>query len=502
MNTFESKLKTLKESNKLELKKALMTFPNEALSTYSAFANTDGGIIVLGIEETKDGLKISGVQEPEKVKKEMFDSLNNAEKVNRNLINDSMVKEEIIDGKTIILIEVPRANFKEKPIYLKKNLHNSYKRNFEGDYKCSEEELKIMLRDQMDENFDTYPIENFSIDDFDERTIKSYRNRFNTLNEDHPFMSMDTIEFLMKIGALKKNRSTEKIEPTLGGLLVFGKTESIKEAIPFIHFDYFDKSIISKERWNDRVVYDGTWGEGNLYNFFFTVIQKLYNLIEKNFKIADDNLSRVDHSDIHIAIREAFVNSIIHADFKIEEPLVVTKYPNYFQFENPGTLRVSKKQFFAGEHSKPRNNAIQEIFRHIKLCERAGTGIPKILKAVKENSLKYPDIEEKKDSVVFIFWDTSYIESIENINETEKKILNLLLTNKTLSNKQIRESLNVTKYESITALNSLMEKAYIEKTGEGAGTKYIFKYSDDIKGYKILENINDIFMSLKREILK
>ena len=87
-------------------------------------------------------------------------------------------------------------------------------------------------------------------------------------------------------------------------------------------------------------------------------------------------------------------------------------------------------------------------------------------------------------------------------NETEKKILNLLLTNKTLSNKQIRESLNVTKYESITALNSLMEKAYIEKTGEGAGTKYIFKYSDDIKGYKILENINDIFMSLKREILK
>ena len=315
-------------------------------------------------------------------------------------------------------------------------------------------------------------------------------------------MSMETIEFLMKIGALKKNRSTEKIESTLGGLLVFGKTESIKEAIPFIHFDYFDKSIISKERWNDRVVYDGTWGEGNLYNFFFTVIQKLYNLIEKNFKIADDNLSRVDHSDIHIAIREAFVNSIIHADFKIEEPLVVTKYPNYFQFENPGTLRVSKKQFFAGEHSKPRNNAIQEIFRHIKLCERAGTGIPKILKAVKENSLKYPDIEEKKDSVVFIFWDTSYIESIENINETEKKILNLLLTNKTLSNKQIRESLNVTKYESITALNSLMEKAYIEKTGEGAGTKYIFKYSDDIKGYKILENINDIFMSLKREILK
>jgi predicted HTH transcriptional regulator len=119
-----------------------------------------------------------------------------------------------------------------------------------------------------------------------------------------------------------------------------------------------------------------------------------------------------------------------------------------------------------------------------------------------ENSLKYPDIEEKKDSIVFIFWDTSYIDSIENIGETEKRILSLLLIHKTLSNKQVRENLDITKYESITALNSLVEKAYIEKTGEGAGTKYIFKYSDDIKEYKILENINDIFMSLKREILK
>ena len=48
----------------------------------------------------------------------------------------------------------------------------------------------------------------------------------------------------------------------------------------------------------------------------------------------------------------------------------------------------------------------------------------------------------------------------------------------------------------------IIEKSYIEKTGEGAGTKYIFKYSHDIKEYKILEKINDIFMSLKREILK
>ena len=70
----EKYLTTLEENYQIEFKKSKNSFPEEALKTYSAFANTDGGILILGIEETKEGLNISGVNSPEKVKKSYVQS--------------------------------------------------------------------------------------------------------------------------------------------------------------------------------------------------------------------------------------------------------------------------------------------------------------------------------------------------------------------------------------------------------------------------------------------
>ena len=76
----------------------------------------------------------------------MFDTLNNPTRVNKNLITNNHVYTENIDGKIIIMIEIPRAHYTEKPIYLNGNLYQSYKRNRESDYKCSENEVKIWLK--------------------------------------------------------------------------------------------------------------------------------------------------------------------------------------------------------------------------------------------------------------------------------------------------------------------------------------------------------------------
>lgn len=488
----ENILKNLKESNQIECKLAKKSFPKEALYTYSAFANTEGGIIILGIEEKNEKFIISGVEDSEKIKKEMFDILNNSEKISKNIITDSMVQTVKKDNKTIIFISVPKASYKDKPIYLNKNFSQAYKRNYEGDYRCTESEIKAMIRDSGGETLDNITIENFTIDDLDEKSLIGYRQRFSILKPEHIFNELDTENFLIKIGAARKNRKTKITELTIAGLLTFGKIEAIKEFLPHFNLEYIDKSDSDTERWRDRVIYDGTWGEGNLYNFFFIVIEKLYNSVKKEFKLDDDNLVRTEKNAVQIALREAFINAIIHADFKIEESLKITRYPSYFQFENPGELRITKEEFFNGGRTKPRNNTIQDIFRFLNLCERAGSGVPKILKATFENSYKYPEIENKHECFILKFWNTSEIENLDNINDIEKKILSFIIKHKKINNQTAREKLNLTKHEATDNFNSLLEKKLIIKLGRGRGTNYFMNYSKDSLRIQALEEIDKL----------
>lgn len=52
--------------------------PYSFYESYSAFANTDGGVVLLGVEEQPDGkLKVAGVGRPEKVLRALWDGLNN-----------------------------------------------------------------------------------------------------------------------------------------------------------------------------------------------------------------------------------------------------------------------------------------------------------------------------------------------------------------------------------------------------------------------------------------
>ena len=478
----EKYLVTLEENYQIEFKKSKNSFPEEALKTYSAFANTDGGILILGIEETKEGLNISGVNSPEKVKNNMFNLLNNPQKVSKNILTDENIIEKIISDKIVIIIDIPRAHYKEKPIYLGGNPRRSFKRNYEGDYRCTEQEMRIMIQDSSDESLDNGVIEDFTIDDLDPVALKNYRQRYNLLKKNHPFTLMNDLEFFEKLKVLRKNRKKGILEVTLGGLLVFGKSEAIREVLPFLHMEYIDYSDPSKERWVDRLIYDGTW-EDNLYNFFYLAINKMYKTVVTGFKMMDDHITRVEESETHVALREALVNSIIHANFKINSPLKITRYTDCFEFENPGILRISQEDFFEGNHSDPRNQIIQEIFRMINLCERAGTGVPKILKAVKENDYRYPDIEENEKRFLFKFWDIEnklysqrYIGAIKDLTQEEKDILLLTAKNNYITNIIIQNELELPKSTVNRILSKLLKQNYLKKEGNGRGTKYRINY--------------------------
>lgn len=91
----------------LECKKAEGQLPKSVWETYSSFANTVGGTILLGISENlsetnqEKRFEVTGVADPKKMKKDLFDTLN-SNKVNRNILTDK--DAEIIDyeGRSVL----------------------------------------------------------------------------------------------------------------------------------------------------------------------------------------------------------------------------------------------------------------------------------------------------------------------------------------------------------------------------------------------------------------
>ena len=134
------------ENNRIEAKKALGGLPHSIWETYSAFANTLGGIILLGVEEYKDKtLHTVDLPDPEALVREFWDALNDPDKASVNLLTSKHIRIENVNGDRIIVIEIPRAPRYCKPVFVYGNpVTGTYRRNGEGDCHCSEEEMRAM----------------------------------------------------------------------------------------------------------------------------------------------------------------------------------------------------------------------------------------------------------------------------------------------------------------------------------------------------------------------
>ena len=485
-----------------ECKKAENNIPKSVWETYSSFANTIGGIIVLGITENvkfvgeANYFEITGITNPQKLRKEFFDTLN-SNKVNRNILTDSDV--EIIDyeGVPLMCITVPQADYRQRPIYINGNMMNgAFKRNYEGDYHCTEEDVKAMIRDANDSGNDGILIEHYNIDDIDSATLNAYRNRFRTANPDHIWNDYDDKDFLLNIGAYIRDRNTRREGLTLAGLLVFGKGLSIRERFDNIRMDYLDFTNLEEEsRWSDRLTYDGRW-ENNLYNFFMRVQSKLISDIKRPFSLK--GMERNDDSLLHKAIREALTNLIIHADYMLTGVLKVEKYDNRFVFSNPGSLKIPVVDIYEGGHSKARNPHIQAILRMIGFGENIGSGFPTILEACKKENWRRPLLEERPDlhlveltlsmvSLISAECETQLLELYGNdYKEAEKEeqlILATALNEGVIANNTIQLLLDKNPLEAGKLLYALVAKNMLLSTNKGRWTTYSIneKYSQGVE---------------------
>ncbi|MDO9074781.1 MAG: ATP-binding protein [Rubrivivax sp.] len=387
-------LQPASESIDTEFKSARGGLPGSFWETYSAMANTQGGTVILGVVEKAAGLAWEGVPDAAQLRTVLWNQLNDRQKVSRNLLSDGDIQTLDDGGRSFVVVHVPRAPRRDRPVYVGLNpLSGSYRRAEEGDYRCSEEEVRRMLADQSDAPADAVVVEHFGLGDFDTDTLKQYRNRFASRDPDHPWLSEDDAGLMFKLGALRRDRANGLEGATVAGLLMFGSFAALREGLPAFHVDYREKlSADPAVRWTDRVVPDGTW-ESNVFQFYQRVVQRLSADLKIPFQL-NRELYRKDDTIVHEALREAVVNALIHADYRGQGGIVIERYADRIELSNPGSLLVSREQLLRGSVSECRNKSLQLMFQMIGGGEKAGSGMDKIRSGWRSQHWRSPKVEE------------------------------------------------------------------------------------------------------------
>ena len=482
----------LKESVEAEFKLAQGQhgkgeLPKDLWKSYSAMANTQGGEIILGVKEPKQGqFEICGIENITKVVSDFWNTINAKEKVSCNLLGNNDVEVLDVEGVSIIRIHVPKASRKHRPVYINNNpMTGTYRRYNEGDHRCDTESVKRMLAEHVEDTRDNQLLVGYNLADLDIESLQAYRQQFKANKPTHVWNDLEMIEFLRCIGGWKKDRNSGDEGLTLAGLLMFGKLHAIHDAVPHYMLDYQERPEAKKElRWVDRVTLDGSWS-GNLFDFYRKVIRKLTEDLKVPFNLYQGQ--RKDDSPVHVALREALINTLVHADYTGRVSILIVKRPDMFGFRNPGLMRISIEQAIRGGDSDCRNRTLHKMFMLVGLGEQAGSGVPKIYSSWASHDWRQPLLHEKLEPEQTLMElkmiDLYPVEVIadlrdqlgsgfDSLSELERLILVTAAVEQVVNHARIMELSDVHPHDLSQSFAHLVKDKMLKSEGSGRGTVY------------------------------
>lgn len=490
-------LLNVQEKYYVELKKA-QELPNSFWESYSSFCNTAGGIIVLGVVEGKPQNQITGVGNPEKTLRSLWDQLSNKNKVSfRNIDNEDVFQYKLDESKTVILINVKEAPASMKPVYIGNKLDNTWIRTGDGDRQATKEEIAALMRNANPVE-DSLLLDYFNIDDLDYDSLLSFKERVHKRFPGHKYLEMPNELFLEEIGAASVDRISGKLKIKRGTLLFLGKVNSIREVYPQYHVDYYNRRG-NNPRWIDRVTDDEPSDyQMNLYNFYTITYAKISVLLKESFEV-DQYQLRIPLSDFDETIRECLVNCLAHADYAQGYPSTkIEAFDGWFRFVNPGIMLVSPLQFVKGGDSRPRNEIIMKMFRLLGASERQGFGGPLIYKTAATNDFRTPEITTDIEHTELKVWNIDLVDAYPDLTDDEKTVLRYIV--KKGPDKTVRELaklLNLSEYRVRKALSSLEQDRHLLRTiGNGKSTRHVLQ----IESIEMLTYLQITLDQLKQRI--
>lgn len=375
------------EWDDFEVKEAAWAVPVDAYKTVSAFANTSGGWLVLGVRQQGRDFVATGVTDPERLQNDFLTTCRSPAKFSWPV--DVRPKLYTMDGAQILAFYIPPAARFDKPVRVRvQKSWETYIRIASGDHRCSEEEEARFLRDASRETFDSTPCPGATFSDVDLRSLKWMRGLIGERNPERAHPDLAPEDYLGEVGLLSSGG-----ELTHGAVILFGTDKAIARIKPggLVDFRLLNapaSAEVDERRWDDRELC-----EGNLVSSLRSLIERFMRLSVQPFALDPASFrSRADSPDYR-ALREALVNLLVHQDYSDRHRTATIRYyADRVIFENPGDSFVGLAEMLDGGSSNLRNPMLVRLLRQAGFAEQAGTGIPAIVRAWRTAERVPPEI--------------------------------------------------------------------------------------------------------------
>ncbi|MDR3048884.1 MAG: putative DNA binding domain-containing protein [Elusimicrobiota bacterium] len=437
------------EDAKTELKRQ---YSEEIKKTVVTFANTDGGIIYVGIDD--DG-GVIGIENIDDTQLQISSAIRDSIKPDISLF--VAYQTEQIEGKTILKIIVQKGT--ASPYYLtNKGLRPEgvYIRHGAASVPSTESAIKTMIKNTDGDSYESVRSLNQNL------TFDYASGEFKKANIDFGSSQQKTL----KLSGL------DGVYTNLGLLISDQCPHIIKIAV----FEGQEKEVFK----NRKELSGSLLKQANDAADFIDIYNQTHSEI--------DGLRRNDTRDYPIeAIRESLLNAIVHREYSLSSGILISIFDNRIEFVSPGGLvsGISIDAVMLGL-SATRNPNLANVFYRLEYIEAYGIGIPRIFKSY-ENSIKKPIINAVSGAFKMTLPninknnDKQEQNQKNNLTRKEQAIIDLLKEKKQASRRDIETALSSSRSVISRNLKGLLDLGIIKNDGNGRATMY---FCEETKGNK------------------
>lgn len=459
------------ESVNVEYKVAVPKDSAKYMKTVVAYANGRGGKIIFGVDDKT--LEVVGMDMDSIF--QMIDAITNAisDSCEPTILPD--ITLQTVEDKTVIVVEIFPG--KMRPYYIKSKgmVSGTYVRSSGTTRPVADYMLKELILEGQNRYYDCEVCEGLTITPEDiERLCAEMKATAirNTLTEGEKLNVKDvTQNVLISWGVLAEKDGA--VVPTNAYALLAGQAR----------FQPVIQCAVFKGK--DRAYFvDRREFEGSIQDQMEAAFQYVLEKINRGMRI--QGMYRQDRYELPVdSVREMIANSVAHRSYLEPGNIQVALFDDRLEVTSPGMLLngVSIKKMKEG-YSKPRNRAIASAFAYMKIIEKWGSGIPRILRECSEYGLPEPEfIDFDGDFRVNMYrqlpekdWshtDDTKHDTNDTLSENDTKILNLIRENPSITQAELREKLQVSIATVKRLMADLQKRGLIERQGSSRKGKWI-----------------------------